>query len=383
MSQHLRIQREGFEKSSFCVLSEKIDCDVVNASTYSEFYGIPVAGLGFVFYLAIAGMALFSLIFHKGERRPTAAVMWFLSIAGIFYSAYLAYIATFVLGVVCIECLTLYAVNIALVILLFFAMGVPIGGVVQFVIDYVKAAFKRPSNLSFKPHIIRHAILLAVVFGIGLFAIRTVDAKFGREPSDVTADEKVKAFYMQSLYSIEPDPAWPVWGNPNAKVTIVEFSEFQCPFCRLSAMNVRPYLQEFRGDVRYYFVNFPLDNACNSEMDHPMHQYACLAAEAGICANKRGDFWKFHDELFKKQRNLGPELIYELAEKRGWNREEFEACINSPETEAQVKKDIAVGRKIYINGTPSVFLNDRKLRYWRDSDFLQDVVKEEIEKANK
>lgn len=380
--QHFRLQREGFENGSYCAISDKINCDVVNASSYSEFLTIPVAWWGFAFYLCMAGMAFYSA--YAGRKaRPTVVISWFMSLGGILYSLWLAYIAFFVLEVLCVECLAMYAVNIALVVLLFLALKVPIGGLVTFFIDYIKAFFGRPSNLGFSPRVVRHAVIIGCVFLAAFLVMKGVQANDKKGVTDATTDEKVKAFYMQSLHSVDVGGGWAVWGNPDAKVTIVEFSEYQCPFCKISAFNVKPHLQEFKKQVRYYFVNYPLDNACNDEMDRPMHPHACFAAKAATCANKRGDFWSFHDDLFRSQRGLNEEAILKLADKRGWDRDEFRACIEDPETDAQIKNEIVAGRRAVVTGTPTFFLNGRKLKYWRDPDFLQAVVKEEIKRSKR
>lgn len=381
-SQHIRISKKGLEEASFCAISEKVNCDIVNASSYSEAFGVPVAWWGLTFYLLVAGIALYSFL-SKKDHRPNISVAWFLSIGSIAYSAYYAYVSAVILGVICIECIAMYAVNIALVTLLFIPLNVPIGGVMRFFIDYAKAVFKKPSGLGFSPSVLKHAILVIVVFALGWVSIKALQADAMQGESKVSVDEKMNAHYMQSLYSLEPDPEWPVWGNPDAKVIVVEYSEFQCPFCKLAAFNIRPRLQEFKNDVRFYFVNFPLDSACNIEMEHSMHQWACMAAKAGICAQKNGDFWSYHDDLFRKQKELSDKVILDLAEKRGWNRDEFQACIDSPEVDARVKRDIASGRKIYVAGTPTVIVDDRKLKYWSDPKFLQEVVRKEIEEKAK
>jgi protein-disulfide isomerase/uncharacterized membrane protein len=381
-SQYLRIQREGLEQKSFCAISETINCDVVNASSYAEFLGVPNGWWGLVFYLLIGGMALFAALSSK-NRRATVALAWFMSLGGLAYAAYLAYIAAFVLGVLCLECLGMYLVNIIFVIFLFLALRIPVKRVGRFVADYVRAVFGRPSGLGFSPRLLRHVAVVAVAFAVGWFIIAHIQAKEVRKARGPSVDEKVRAFYMQSLYMIDVDPNWAVWGNPEAKVTIVEFSEYQCPFCRLAAFNIKPYLQEFKDDVRYYYVNYPLDNACNPYMTRPMHPLACFAGKAGICAEKRGDFWSFHDDMFRNQRKLSRNLILSLASKRGWDRDEFLACVDSPETDAQIRKEIEVAKRIYVRGTPSLFLDNRKLRYWRDPKFLQAVVREEIKRAKK
>lgn len=380
-SQHMRIAKEGLVNESFCAISETVNCDIVSASSYSEFMGVPIAWLGLTFYALIAGMSLYAAL-SKGDARATASIAWLMSIGSILYSAYLAYVSFYILEVVCIECIGMYAVNAMLFIFLFASLRMPFSRMPAVAIGYVRALFRRPHHLGFSPKIFSHAAIVASVFLVSWVIIANVEAK-GEPGSKPSTEDMVKYYYMQSLYSIDIDPEWQVWGNPDAKVTMIEFSEFQCPFCKLAAFGIKPYLQEFKKDIRFYFVNYPLDMQCNDQITHPMHPLACFAAKAGICAGKRGDFWSFHDDIFRNQQKISKDMILGLAVKRGWDKDEFSACIDSPEVESSLKKQLDVANKIYVNSTPTVILDGRKLKYWRDHDFLRKIVRQEVKRVKK
>lgn len=378
-TQHLRIAREGLDQASFCAISDTINCDIVQASSYSEFLGVPIAWWGLCYYSILGFIAILAALSHR-ERRPSVAFAWFMSIGGIFYTLFLAYVVLAILEVTCIECMAMYLANITLFVFLFVALGIPIGGLFRFVRDYVLAVFKRPSNLDFKPRIVKHVASVSIVFLLGWIAISSITAEEVKRDR-ASVDEKLKAFYMQSLHRIDVNPEWAVWGNPDAKVTIVEFSEYQCPFCRVAAFNVKPYLHEFKDDVRYYFVNYPLDSSCNDQMKRQMHPLACFAAKAGICMQGLGKFWKFHDKLFRDQSKLSRKRIMDIAESMGANSDELQRCIESSETDSRVRQEIKAGQDIYVTGTPSLFLDGRKLKYWRDPKFLRAAIESEIERT--
>jgi len=382
VTQYFRIAREGLVETSFCAISDTINCDIVHASSYADFLGVPIAWWGLCYYAVLGFIALRQALSRR-EERASVAVAWFMSLGGILYSVYLACISVFVLEVLCLECTAMYLANIVLFVFLFVSLGVPIGGAVRFVRDYALSVFGRPSNLDFKPRVVKHAIAIGIVFLLCWLVMLAFSAKETSGEAAASVDEKLRAFYMQSLHDIELNPEWAVWGNPDAKVTIVEFSEYQCPFCRIAAFTVKPFLREFKDDIRYYFVNFPLDSTCNEQMPRPMHQQACFAAIAGICAQKFGRFWKFHDELFREQSRLSRERILDIAESMGMLRGEMQACIDSPETAARLKDELGAGHRIYVSGTPSIYLDGRKLRYWREPDFLRAVVKEELRRTGK
>jgi protein-disulfide isomerase/uncharacterized membrane protein len=378
--QHLRIQREGLINQSYCAFSETINCDIVNASSYSEFLGVPIAWWGVIFYFLVLIFSLYALA-SKKDRSPTIAVAWFMSCAGMLYSAFLAYIATFVLGAVCIECLGMYLANILLFVFLYVALRVSFKEIFDFVGGYFMAVIGRSKDFRFKPQIIKHAVVIGIAFAVGWVGIANTLAQNDRIGEDIDVNDLVKYFYLESLHDVQVSPDWAMWGNPKAKVTIVEYSEYQCPFCRLSAFNIKAYLHEFKNDVRYLFVNFPLDTACNFELSRQMHPVACFAARAGICAQKKGDFWSFHDDMFRSQRELSENVIMGFAKKRGWNPEEFGACVESDEVKERLASEIASAKKAYVVGTPTIFMNGRKLKYWKSPEFLRKVVGEEIKRS--
>jgi protein-disulfide isomerase len=127
-------------------------------------------------------------------------------------------------------------------------------------------------------------------------------------------------------------------------------------------------------------VNYPLDKECNPHLKETMHASACFAAKAGVCALRRGDFWEFHDELFRNQDKLDKRFITDLAVARGWDLAEFLACVQSPEVAQRLRKDIELGASLKIEGTPTLVLDGRVLRHWRDPKFLQEVVRRQTAK---
>lgn len=383
-TQHLRILAEGFEDPSFCVISDTINCDLVSGSTYSELWGIPVSWWGTIYYTLLALMCFFAA-FSQKERRATVSIAWFMTLAGIPYCIALAYIAVVVLGAICIECFGMYAVTFFAAIALFFALKIPVRRAVPYILDYAVASFGGKNRLGFKHAAWKHVIIIGIVFGIGWIAMLQIQSEeTGSYRSKASPDELLRAHYAQPAYPVDVQPNWIVWGNPQAKVKLVEFSEFQCPFCRVSAFTVKPYLHQFRNDIAYYFVAYPLDSSCNPAVSQPMHPLACYLARASICAKKFGDFWGYHDELFRNQKRLSKKLALDIGEKKyGWNRNEFQQCIDSPETERELSAEIAAGQRVRLKGTPSLFLDGRRIKDWRNKKFLQMLIGKEIDRMEK
>lgn len=139
----------------------------------------------------------------------------------------------------------------------------------------------------------------------------------------------------------------PMKGKADAKVTIVEFSDFECPYCSRAVGPVEEILKAYPNDVKVYFMHFPLG----------FHKKAMPAAVAAQCANEQGKFWEFHDKMFELQRDLAVEKLGAWAKDLGLDMAKFEACQKNPATEAYVKADMKQAETAGVRGTPSFYIN--------------------------
>lgn len=143
-----------------------------------------------------------------------------------------------------------------------------------------------------------------------------------------------------------------VLGKKDAKVTVVEYSDFQCPFCGQFEPSIAQMMKDYPNSVRVVYRHFPLS----------FHENAQKAAEASECAAKLGGndaFWKMHDQLFANQATLGMDLYVRLAKGLGLNESAFTSCVNSGETASIVSADEASGNDAGVNGTPATFVNGK------------------------
>jgi len=147
----------------------------------------------------------------------------------------------------------------------------------------------------------------------------------------------------------------PTKGKADAKVTVVEFSDFQCPYCEKGAATMEALLKEYPNDVKLVFKNLPL----------PFHHDAKPAARAALAAKEQGDekFWAMHDELFKNQRELKEEKFVELAKKIGLDVDKFKAdYANAAKYEALIDADMKLAEELGVQGTPGFFVNGVQIR---------------------
>lgn len=159
-----------------------------------------------------------------------------------------------------------------------------------------------------------------------------------------------------------------VQGTDGAAITIVEFGDYQCPYCGDAFPIIQEIQDTFGSQIKFVFRNFPLRES---------HQYAFSAALAAEAAGLQGKFWEMHDALYENQYRLNGELFAELAENLELDVEKFEADIKSVEISEKVDADFESGIRSGVNGTPSFYVNGTK--FDGDASALYQMLKESTE----
>lgn len=229
------------------------------------------------------------------------------------------------------------------------------------------------------PYLIPGAVVMAGVLIAGAVLYSNLDG--GRSAGqagvkDALSDEAVPG-------DLSDDD--PVLGNPDAAVTIVEFSDFQCPFCRRLYTQTLPQIKEQyikTGKVKFVYRDFPLTG---------IHDLAQKYAEAGECADEQGKFWPMHDKIFDEQQKQGEGTIFDFAinDIKRWAREiglngaKFDFCLSSGKYEEEVQKDLADGQRAGVQGTPGTFVNGRLVPGAVPFAQFKQVIEEELAKAAK
>ena len=168
-----------------------------------------------------------------------------------------------------------------------------------------------------------------------------------------------------------PTAGSPVKGPADAVLTLVEFSDFQCPYCSIAVGKLNAVMDAYPGKIKLIFKQFPLD----------MHSQAALAAAAAIAAHHQGKFWPMHDAMFAHRTDLSRAAILALARSNGLDMKHFEADLDSPATKKTVAKDSDDGDRAGVEGTPSVFINGQKYNGSLDLPAIRTVIDEELKKA--
>ncbi len=194
-----------------------------------------------------------------------------------------------------------------------------------------------------------YAVLVVLAFSIGIIIGYLA---WGRTPARPAVAEQPAAAAATSApqyvrYKI-PTDGFPSLGPANAPITLVEFADFQCPFCRQWEQETyQPLLAAYPGKIRIVYRDFPLTS---------IHPNAMPAAEAAQCANEQGKFWPFHDKLFSSE-NLSEDVYKQYAQELGLDMTKFNDCLSTNKYQKQIQADMDFASNLGINSTPTFFVN--------------------------
>jgi protein-disulfide isomerase len=176
--------------------------------------------------------------------------------------------------------------------------------------------------------------------------------------AELKAMEKAEAPLSQDLATRQASGEAPGFGSPDAKVKVVVYTDFECPFCSRAAEVVDKLREKYESKVRFVYRQYPL----------PMHANAPLAAEAALAAHAQGKFWPLHDMLFENQRSLDRASLEQYATKAGLDMPKFTKALDDHTYAATVKSDMKLGEEAGVNGTPSMFIGTERVSNPTDFD---------------
>lgn len=182
---------------------------------------------------------------------------------------------------------------------------------------------------------------------------------------------KLPAPSAPSVFGPELDQGSPVRGPAKAAVTIVEFSDFECPFCAQVQDTLKEILERYGGEVRLVFKHLPSEG----------HRNSLAAARAAYCAGEQERFWQFHDALFAS-RELSPEVFGEIGVRLGLGREKFAACLSDEASRSAVIRDIELARRYRIDSTPSFLINGKLVKGALTFAEFQNLIERELQQPS-
>ena len=329
-----------------------LNCHAVTAGSWGQFLGMPLALWGLLGYVTVFGLSLWGR--QSQETAGAAAVL--LALLSLFMVAadlYLLGVMVFVIRFYCLFCLLTSAVNLSLLVVSSRSTGVSLPQAVAragWVAAMLLPSPRHPAADLF------WGLLFVGVLGVMGLHVSTVFVSRG---TLANARQQIKSFLIRQPRVAVESSGDPSTGPADAPLKLVEFSDFLCPACQRASKVNTIILANHRHDANFTFKNYPLDNTCNEYVSRAVHPGACQVAAAGECAYRQGKekFWSFHDLVFEKGHDYPLDNINGDMERIGVDLAAFRACMDGGQGMEAVKRDIAEGKKLGIQSTPTYVIN--------------------------
>lgn len=336
---------------SICSLNASFNCEAVAASKYaSMFGGVPNAILGLMLSIVML-IALLGFVVSedKDEWKEFFGGLATLNLAA---SIFMGIIAFTVMNVYCLFCIALYFIS---------AM---IFGVFFFLFDYRPALPK---------HIFKSNVFLGLLFVVpafGFLSHKLIKNEYSPAAQEKQVVEAVKSWDRKPVMNFEgKEPLFTL--NPGGTVKIAEFADFLCPHCSTASKSIKSFLS-MHPDVEFSFYAYPLDPNCNKNFESKQKGpgYACTLAAGVLCAQKQGQGVSLHTDIFENQNYYKKVAMKDgndgltsqmLSAFKDIDETAFKECLASEDTNIALIESAKFGKEVNVQGTPTVFMNSRKL----------------------
>ena len=337
---------------SVCAISEEINCETVAQSPFSVFLALPVSVWGIMAYTLMSALLAWGIYTPLSPTWPRGIVTLLITAAFV-ASGILAYISFFLIDSLCLFCAALYGINLCLFILVIVFNAKSETGPIRSISQELKALFEHPLLTS-------ALVLIAAIVLIG-------------------AQKFVPEYWHHLGWNDLPQLKSGVdknglhWlGATKPVLTVIEFSDYECPFCRRAHRNMRQMTSKYADEVRFIHRHYPIDPSCNDAINKPLHQRACEFAMAVECAAKQDKFWQMNDAVFSIQNTIdvADVNLSEIAVQLGLDRSSFKTCMKDKRVLRKIRKDIRAGRDLQVRGTPTFFIGNQPF----SGGFSEDIL---------
>jgi uncharacterized membrane protein/protein-disulfide isomerase len=340
--------------SSFCDVSSTVSCTQAYLSRYGSFWGVPVAVAGTLFFLLILLLAGVGGRAASTTRESIPAYIFALSTIGLAFVLYLGWASYFQLKTFCVLCALTYVAAIAVFIISGGATTLPMTALPRRAPRDLRTLVSSPI-----------ALVLALLFLVGAGSVIAYFPRAAQGGGAAAATAPLvplsdqQRAELEKWWLVQPTVNLPV-PSDGSKVTVVGFSDFQCPHCRTAHEAYRAVVAKHAGSkqVRFLAKHFPLEGECNTNALNGNHFAACEAAAAVVMARATGKAAEMTDWLYANQEKLTPDAVREAARSVGGIPDFKQAY---PKALEEVKADSTLGGQLAVTSTPTFFINSHKL----------------------
>lgn len=338
---------EKYALASFCSINDFIDCDGAARSSISQFWGIPLAYWGIIFYLTVLFLTFVDKIkncrflgFLKVFKNPMSYIT-ILGAVAFTCSMILAGQSLFKIHKLCILCVITYFIDLIIALV---ASSLSVRQIVSdlktTVRDFIDGAKNYPKTC-----------FVLIILVLSFLTYSGVTYNF--VPHVKKQKEILKYRSMKfNPYRVKGN----VLGNPNGDVVIELYSDYVCPLCYIHNIMLHRAVKEF-SNIRINHHNYPFDKECNPFVKVNMHPNACFMAKGAYAAARQGNYWEMSSLLYENQPKNMDEML-KLSETLGFDKDKFISDFNSKEVEQKIESEISVANaQKNIDSTPTMYIN--------------------------
>lgn len=341
---------EKYALSSFCSINDFIDCDGTARSKVSQFWGIPLAYWGILFYLTTLFLTVVDklknikfLKFLEVFKNPMSYIT-FLGLIAFLCSMNLAFLSIFSVKKLCILCVITYIIDLIIALT---ASSLSFKNIIESFKttfkDFIAGAKKYPKTLA--------VILITVT---AFFCYSGITYNFVPHVKKQKAILKYRDM-KRNPYRVSGN----LLGEENADVVIELYSDYVCPLCYIHNIMLHQAVKEF-SNIKIIHHNYPFDKECNPYIDINMHPYACFMSRGAISARNQGNYWEMSSLLYENQpKNM--ESMLKLAEELNFDKTRFVNDFNSEKTTEEINSELKKASELDIDGTPTMYVNGDKI----------------------
>ena len=338
------------EKSTVCHINENINCDQALLSPYAKIFNISLSDFGFAFNLAVFLLILFSFKFNLNDYWKN--LLFYLSALIALSSVGMA-VLSLIHSLYCPVCWSLYLFSFIILAGLFFAFR----SILRSPLTFILQALKEKSSY----------LLALIIFLVTLFLHMSFVNAYDLKDKKEIISALIADWHYEPAIEIPPHHLIQK-GADDSSMVIVEFADFLCPSCKRVQEPLKKILHNF-PDIKFYFFAYPLDNSCNDSVSFRGSGLTCELSKAIVCAKDKA--WNFHDFFFENQQKFIEAradlkkfqmLLDKVINQTQIDKDQFELCMKEEASLEKVKLSSQAGIQAEINGTPSFFINGKKLQ---------------------
>ena len=365
--------------ASACDISATVSCTQVYLSQYSTVYGVPVSIYGAIWFAGALLLLLAGVVGPQRLRENVPGYLFAMSTAGLAVVLYLGYVSFVVLKTYCVLCLTTDAAVIGLFLVSGAATSFPMTTLPRRAVTDIRVWVSSPLAIAVTVLFFGGAVSAVAFFPReGSAADGAAPAQAGQGP---TQDQRSE---FERWYTAQPRVPLIIPAE-GAKVLIVDFSDFQCPYCRQAFVALKPLIAKYNaqeaGSVRLVLKDYPLDSECNVNVQNGgPHPAACEAAAAVRLARAKNREDAMEEWLFSHQPEMTPDTVRQAARDVGQVTDFAEKYASTLDL---IKSDIAFGKSLGVTATPTIFINGVKIAGVLAPQYFDQAIAIELKRASK